>query len=135
MCDIRFTRCPGLPRMMRLGKFVGFFDDFQIIVGAIFPHQLHQVAKLSDGESSGRDLFTQCCHVDLPARLQEGTGCGRPSFNYNVGRRRQVLCVIEHLVLSMSSPRNITTKNTKGTNKPCTSNVSVCSKYLFLQKL
>jgi hypothetical protein len=71
---------------MLLRKFVGFFDDFQIVCGTVLPHEAHQVTELGDGEGSRRDLFAQRHHADLPARLQVGTGRGA-CCDYIVRRR------------------------------------------------
>ena len=61
---------------MLLRKLIGLFDDFQVVGGTVLPHQAHQVTELCDNEGSGRDLFAQRRHADLPAKLQVGTVCG-----------------------------------------------------------
>ena len=55
--EVGFAGGTRLPGMMSLGKFVGFADDFQIVAGAVFPHQLHQVPELGDREDVSRDLL------------------------------------------------------------------------------
>ena len=49
---------------MFLRKFVGFADEFQIVVRTVLPHHPHQVTELGDGEDVGRDLLAQSRHID-----------------------------------------------------------------------
>ena len=40
-------------------------NDFQVIVGTVLAHQLHQVTEFCDCKSCGRDLFAQRSHDEL----------------------------------------------------------------------
>src|SRR4029077_12867086 len=70
MHQVRLSGGASLAGVMLLGKFVGFANEFQIVVGTIFPHAPHQFTVLGYMKRSGRDLFAQSRHNRLypPAR-------------------------------------------------------------------
>ena len=45
--------------MMLLGKFVGFLDEFEIVIRTILAQLSHQLAEASYREHIGRELLTQ----------------------------------------------------------------------------
>ena len=60
--EIRLAGSPGLSSVMLLGKIVGFLNNFQVVVGAIFAELFHQLAESCDREHVGRNLLTQRRH-------------------------------------------------------------------------
>ena len=61
----RIARSTALAFVIFEGKVVGFLDDGQIVLRAVFLHPPHQFAELGEGQSSGRDLLAQARHAGL----------------------------------------------------------------------
>ena len=55
--QIRLAGSAGLSGVMFLGKFIRFLDDFEVVIGTIAAHPLHQLTEFCDGESGGRNLL------------------------------------------------------------------------------
>ncbi len=51
-----------LSGVMLLGKFVGFLDEVEVVVGTVLAQLPHQLAEAGHREHVGRDLFTQRRH-------------------------------------------------------------------------
>ena len=63
MHEVGFAGSAALSGVVLLGKFVGFLDQGEVVVGTV-PAQLpHQLAEAGHREHVGRDLLTQRCHV------------------------------------------------------------------------
>ena len=62
MDEVRFAGGAGLSGVMLLGKFVGFLDDGEVVVGTVLAQLPHQLAEAGHGENVGLDLFPQRRH-------------------------------------------------------------------------
>ncbi len=62
MHEVGFAGGAGLSGVMLLGKFVGSFDEVEIVVGTVLAELLHQLAEAGYREHVGRDLLTQRRH-------------------------------------------------------------------------
>ena len=65
MDKVGLARSAGLAIMILQGIFVGFFYNRQIVVRTVFLNPLHQLTKLGERKSGGRDLLAQARHVGL----------------------------------------------------------------------
>ena len=65
MHEIGLAGGAGLSGMMLLGKFVGFLDEVEVVVGTVLAQLPHQLAEAGYREHVGRDLLTQRRHDRL----------------------------------------------------------------------
>ena len=71
MHQVGLARLARLALVMLQGKFVGFFDEGEIVVGPVGADLAQQIAKAGDRQNIGRDLLAQSRHNRLYAPARE----------------------------------------------------------------